>query len=88
MLGMVYRKQAERLIKKAEADLSVKLFEEADAVLLKALEFDPNMDQYVSQKRAEVAEKKLEAERIEAIDAKGLAKEAAKRKEEKKWRIE
>ena len=88
MLSMVYRKQAERLIKKADADLSVKLFEEADAVLLKALEFDPNMDQYVSRKRAEIAEKKLEAERIDAIDARGLAKEAAARKEEKKWRIE
>ena len=88
MLGMVYRKQAERLIKKAEADLSVRLFEEADAVLLKALEFDANLDQYVSQKRAEIAEKRLEAERIAAIDAKGLAEDAAKRKEEKKWRIE
>ena len=88
MLSMVYKKQAEKMIKEAEIDESVALFEAADKILLKALEYDPTMDQYVSQKRADVAEKRIRAERIAAIDAKGMAQQAAKRKEETKWRVE
>jgi tetratricopeptide (TPR) repeat protein len=84
MLGLVYRTLAEKLIVKAQEDLSVELYNEADKVLLEALKFDPTMDTYVIAKRAEIAEKRLEAERVEGIDAKGYALQAAARKEEKK----
>jgi type II secretory pathway component GspD/PulD (secretin)/tetratricopeptide (TPR) repeat protein len=88
MLGRTYKKHAEVLLKKAESEASVNLFEQADALLLKALEFTPELDQYISKRRAELSVSKLAAERAEAVDASGLKRQAAIRKEEKQWRIE
>ena len=88
MLGRTYKKYAEVLIKKAESEASVNLFEQADALLLETLKFIPELDQYISKRRAELNISKLAAERTEAVDASGLKRQAAIRTEEKQWRIE
>jgi general secretion pathway protein D len=88
MLNLTYKKHAEVLVKKAESEASINLFEQADAVLLEALEYNPNLDQYISKKRKELAASKFIAERVVAVNAKGLKKQAAVRSEEKQWRIE
>lgn len=87
-LGKVYKLHADNLIKEAEKNESVKLFEQAEVLLDEVLKFDKNMDQYVSEKKKEILEKKIEAERIEKIDAKGLKKAKEVLDEEKLWRKE
>ena len=87
-LSTVYKLHAENLIKEAEKNESVKLFEQAEILLDEVVKFDKNLDQFVSEKKKEISEKKLKAEIIEKIDYKGQLKAKETLDEEKRWRME
>ena len=76
------------MIAEADKNLSVKQFDEALETLEKALKFNPDLDQFVAEQKREILELRKEAERVAAINAKGLEREHAQIRAEKRWRLE
>ena len=87
-LSEVYKKFALQLTEEADKNLSVDKFDEAIETLDQALKFNPELDQFVAAQKRRVIELRKEAERVAAINAKGLEIEHKKLQEEKGWRLE
>ncbi|MCH2205117.1 MAG: hypothetical protein MK132_04500 [Lentisphaerales bacterium] len=87
-LSEVYKQFAKQLTDEADKNLSVQKFDQAIETLEQALKFNPELDQFVAEQKRRVVELRKEAERVAAINAKGLEIEHQKLEEEKGWRLE
>ena len=87
-LSSIYKKFALQLIEEADKNLSVDQFDEAMETLERALSFNPDLDQFVSAQKRRILELRKEAERVAAVNAKGLESEFKQIESEKSWRFE
>lgn len=87
-LSSIYKKFAVQLIAEADKNLSVDQFDEAMETLERALAFNPDLDKFVSEQKRKIIDLRKDAERVAAVNAKGLEKEFKQIESEKSWRFE